>query len=54
MGMQLQRLRCTNGSGLLCAAFGAGLLIASCCPCSVLVFLIAALLILLGFSLRRF
>ena len=54
MGMQLQRLRCTSGGSLLCAAFGAGLIVASCCPCSVLVFLVAALLILLGFSLRRF
>ena len=42
-----------GGFGPLCVSFGTGLIIASCCPYSVLVLIVAALLVLLGFSLCR-
>lgn len=45
-------MRCDN-RGLICAAFGTGLLVASCFPYSIVVIVIAALLVVMGVALCR-
>ncbi len=52
----MREFRCCGfgaGYGYLFISFGAGLIVASCCPYSVLIIIVAALLVLLGFSLCR-
>ncbi|HOB35886.1 MAG TPA: hypothetical protein PKX71_00280 [Candidatus Avimonas sp.] len=45
--------RCKNCGGLVFAAFGAGLLLATICPVQLILVLAAAALVLTGFCLVR-
>ncbi|MDR0883361.1 MAG: hypothetical protein LBN05_01945 [Oscillospiraceae bacterium] len=49
-----RQFACKNSKGVVCAAFGAGLLLAACLPESALVFIAAALLILCGTAFCKF